>query len=184
MNHLTLTQLQEFLDNLPTETANAAIGLHLRTCEECSRKLHSLQQFGVIMQKIPLERVSKGFTQQVMNKLKIERSSSFVWNIFENLAPVVAFTLIIGIVYAVFQLTGTFQGSDIQQSVSYTQSVYTKVGGSISEGLSGFNEWVQKYFSFAFAKNNYGMTTFLIVFFGAVALLDKLLLMPKTRKRW
>ena len=183
MNHLTFQQLQDYADKLPTITDSREIELHLRMCNECSDRLNAFQNFDSVLRRVPLERVSGEFTHNVMKKLRLNKPPSYAWKIFESLAPILALILIAVIVYALFQYTGTYDKSEMKQSLQLTQSVYNKLGGSVTEGLNLLNGWMGKYLSFAFAKNSYGLTTFLLVFFGAVALLDKYLLRPLFKKR-
>ena len=183
MNHPTSLQLREFVDKVIAGVDDQEINIHIRACDECRSKLRVFRQFDRALQRELLVHTSRDFSAQVMKRLGIQESTSFAWNIVKNLGPVIAFLVIITIVYFVLQMTGTFQGSDIQQSISYTQSASAKAGSAISEGINALNAWSQKYLSFALAKGNYGITLFLLAVFGVIALLDKFLVMPMIRKR-
>src|ERR1041385_1855671 len=116
MNHVTPQQLQDYVDGFPAQMDKANIELHLRMCSECSYTLSALRRLDSAIHRVPLERVSGGFTENVMKQLRIEKSPTYAWRIFENLAPILAFTVIIGIVYALFQLTGAYENSELQRS--------------------------------------------------------------------
>ncbi len=183
MNHPTFIQLQEYLDTGQTGLSNSDISMHLRSCKECGERVASLREMDKAIRNAGRERVSAQFTQRVMKQLGIEYPASFAWYFFRNLAPLFALSVIVGIIFIVFQLSGTFQNPHVQQSVSSAQSLYGKTSGTLSEYLERFNEGVQKYFSFAFAKNTYGLTLFMVLFIGAVALLDRYLLIPMMKRK-
>ncbi len=84
-----------------------------------------------------------------------------------------------GLIYLGLHLAGVIQTTELQQETTVSQSVYNQIGG----GVQAFNDWMAKYFSFAFAKNTFGLASFIIIFFGVIALLDKYLIMPMMKKR-
>src|SRR5262245_47054604 len=156
MNHITYERLQDFEDGILSITEKREIDSHLQLCGECRDMLDNLRAFESAVRRVSLERASGDFTLNVMKKLRIENSPSYVWTIFEHLAPLLAFTVIAGIVYALFQFTGTYKNSEMNQSVQLTQSIYDRLGDAITSGLTVINKWMEKYLSFAFAKNSYG----------------------------
>lgn len=183
MKHLTFIQLQEYADGFLDHQHRAGIDLHLRTCDECSGKMKSLSLFESSLKNIPLERADPNFTQRVMERLLIKESSSFMWSIFKNIAPLLGLFIVIGIVYGVLKFTGTLEGSGVGESITATQSVYNSVANEVSTGVSAFNGWLKNIFPFLYAKSSYGLTVFLIILFIIVALLDKFILMPIFKKR-
>ncbi|MBI4548801.1 MAG: zf-HC2 domain-containing protein [Ignavibacteriae bacterium] len=183
MKHLTSTQIQEYLDGLISGLSLNEIELHLRTCQDCQSKLNALKRIDRVLHRIQLERVSPSFTERVMKQLNIKESSSLAWTIFKNIAPLFALMLVTGIVLVVMYMSGALQGEELQQPIQQTQSVYNGFSSGVSSAIGALNEWISRYFSFAFARTTYGTTFFLIVFFSVVALLDKFLLMPMMRKR-
>ena len=183
MNHIRIQELQDYQDGFSDSTESRTVELHLQTCNECRNRLAAIRQVGALLRRVPLEQAPDGFTEQVIQKLRIEPTPAYTWKLFEYLAPLLALAGIIGVVYALLRFTGAYENSEVQQSVQFTQSIYQSVGATVTGGLTAVNTWMEKYLSFAFAKNSYGLTTFLLVFFGAIALLDKFLLMPLLRKR-
>ena len=111
MKHLTPLQLLEYRDGLRGDETE----LHLETCLECSEKLGVLQRVEDSVRRIPLEKASPGFADQVMKRLRVRESPSFGWTIFKNLAPLLALTIVVGIVGAALQLTGAYQSPEVQQ---------------------------------------------------------------------
>ncbi|MBI1805721.1 MAG: hypothetical protein HYR76_01565 [Ignavibacteria bacterium] len=181
MNHLTSNQLQDYADGVATDRNDLEI--HLRTCPVCTARLDALRKLETALRSVPLDRVSTDFTETMMKRLGIKESPSFAWTIFRNMAPLFALTIVIGIALMALKFSGVFQGSNIGQSIEATRSVYTSAGSSIATGVTTFNEWVGRYFSFAFAKSSFGLTMFLLAFFGVIALLDKFIFMPMSRRR-
>ena len=183
MNHLTSTQIQEYLDSFVGDPSLDEIEFHLRTCPECQSKLKALKHMAASLRRFPLDRVSPNFTERVIKRLRIKESPSFVWTIFKNIAPLFALILVVGLVFVALQFAGAFSSSTLQQPAQQTQSVYSQVSGKVTSVIGVLSDWLSKYFSFAFAKSTYGLTVFLIVFFSVVALVDKFFLMPMIRKR-
>ena len=178
MNHITSRQLQEYIDGIhPLDIED-----HLRVCGDCRRQVMSFQHLERELRRIPPDRVPADLTGKILNRLGIRQSTSFGWMLMKNLAPLFALALIGSVIIIVFQYFGLYQGSQVQQSVEYSQSLSALAGEKISSGLESLNGWLSKYLSFAFAKNTYYLTIFLLLFFGAIALLDKFLLMPMTRR--
>lgn len=183
MNHPTPSQLQDYLDGLPGDFSREDIGSHLHSCVRCRAQVDALEALDAALRNVPPEQVSAGFTGRVMASLGVSESSTLLWKLLKNLAPLVALTLVIGIVAGVLGYFGLFEGTQVEQSVIATQSAYTVVGGKVSAGIAAMNGWLERYASFAFAGTSYGMTAFLVAFLGAVALLDKFLFMPLMRRR-
>ena len=179
MKHLTPLQLLEYRDGLRGDEEE----LHLPTCQECSEKLRALQWVEEAIQRVELEKVSPNFTERVMTRLGVKESPSLAWTIFQNLAPLFALLIVVGIVAAAFQLTGAYQSSDVQQSARQAQSVYNEISGGIATGIEALNGWLKQYASFAFAESTTGLTIFLIAFFAGTALLDKFLFVPLRKRK-
>ena len=57
----------------------------------------------------------------------------------------------------------------------------TEIGRQFSVGVGFYSSWVDKYLSFA--RNSIGLAVAVALFFGAVALLDKFVIMPLMRRR-
>ena len=175
MNHLTSEQLHDYIDGSLTSDTE----LHLRTCPRCQKQAKALQALDRSLRSIRLEKPSERFTERVMKELGISASPSFAWTLFRNLAPLFALAIVIGVVVAALKFAGVFNTPEIRQTTAATQNVYHQIG----LGVQTFNSWMSKYFSFAFAKNTYGLTAFVFMFFGVIALLDKYVIMPRMRKR-
>lgn len=181
MNHLTPNQLQDYAEGVAMDRNNLEI--HVRRCPDCMAKLDTIRKLDTVLRSVPLDRVSTSFTEKVMKQLGIKEAPSFAWTIFKNLAPLFALTLVVGIALVALKFSGVFQGTGVGQSVEASRSVYTSLSSNIAVGVTTFNGWLARIFPFAFAKSRYGLTVFLIAFFGVIALMDKFIFMPMIRKR-
>ena len=183
MNHLTIIQIQELLFGSADDSTLTAIENHLNICSDCVEKVSAYRKVETALRGMPAERTSSGFTRRVMQELRIEEAPSFVWKFLKNLAPVVGLFLVTGIAMGALYFSGALKTPEVQNSLALSQSAYDTVSGGLKESVWTFNGWMQKLFPFAFAKNGYGLTMFLLFFFAALALLDKYLLMPLMRRR-
>ncbi len=183
MSHIPTGLLQEFLDGVPGEEERARVSAHLAGCPECRSSLDALRALDRALRQMPAETAPGDFTTRVMRRLGLEDSPSFVWAILKNVAPVVGLAVVVTILLVVLRLTGTVSGSDVDQSVEATRGVYDAVRSGLGTGFSAFSTWIQGYLAFAFAKSTYTLTTFLLIFLGVVALLDKFVFMPMIRRR-
>ena len=183
MKHLTLEQLQEYSDGILSQQRLNETGLHLNSCSGCKEKLKALHKFETSIRNISLERVNPDFTQRVIKQLNIQESSSVVWSIFKNLAPILGLVFIVGTVYAALKYTGMLEGSGVGESVTATKSAYNSVTTQFSNGITTFNGWLKNLFPFLYTRSSYGLSAFLIVLFIVVAILDRFIFIPIFRKR-
>lgn len=189
MKHLTSIQLEEYIDHTIDESAIGQIELHIRVCVDCRDRLERFQQIERSLKRIPPERVSANFTERVMQQLGVQRSLSVAWSVFKILAPLFAMALVVGIVYLVLQISGAFVESGIGQSVEATKSIYNEVSDGMANCITTFNGWMKTFFPFlyppsaGYERTSYGLVAFVVLFFGAVGLLDKFIFMPMVRRR-
>lgn len=179
MNHLTSEQLQDHIEgSLPSD-----LELHARTCPVCQANAASLHAMDRLLRSMPLEQASPRFTERVMDELGVSTSRSFAWTVLRNMAPLLSLAIVAVSIAFALKVAGVFDTPEYQQTSTVTKSVYDGLGGAVGAGVQAMNRWATKYVSFAFAQNTYTLTTFVLVFFGAVALLDKFFIMPRMRKR-
>jgi hypothetical protein len=183
MNHLTLTQFYDYLDKVLDKQLHDEMQSHLDSCNQCSARLKELKKVEVSLRMLPVEQTSSGFTPQVMKQIRVEEPS-IAWQFLKNLAPFVALVLVVGIVYAVLSFTDSFQNSEAQSSVTSTQSLLKDIMSRLASGMRELNTVMGKLFPFSYDQNGYGLTLFLLLFFGAVALIDKYFLAPMMRRKF
>ncbi len=182
MNHPRNEELQEFADGFCDEQTRARIELHLRTCTDCKARVESLVNLRDIMQRVLVEKVPYSFTNRVMRRIGIRESSSFLWFLLKNIAPIVGLLIVVGIVYAALAFTGILGTSTVSQSDSTINTIYEKFSGELTTATSAFNGWLKRIFPFLYSKTSYSLIAVLVVIIVA-ALLDKYLLIPIFRRR-
>jgi len=181
--HLTTRELLEYVDGSIDPPRRDEIDRHIHKCPDCQAWIRGDKELERTLRRIPLEHPAAQFTGRVMNRIGIAEMPSFAWIVVKNLAPLVALVIVGGIVVAVLAGTGALQSTQVQQSLVTGQSMYSGIVGKLSGGIAEMNMLIQKYLSFAFAKNVYALTTFLICFFGAIGLLDKFIFSPMMKRK-
>jgi anti-sigma factor RsiW len=179
MNHLTSEQLQEHIDG----SLSSGGEQHLRSCAPCQAKAASLKAMDRLLRSMPLDQASPRFTERVMKELGLGASPSFAWTVLRNLAPLLSLAIVVTIVTLVLKFAGVFDTAEYRQTSAVTKTVYDSFGGAVGAGVQAMNQWVARYLPFAFTQNSYALTMFVLLFFGAVALVDKYFIMPRMRKR-
>jgi hypothetical protein len=182
MNHLRNEELQEFADGFYDEQIRAQIELHLRTCTDCRARVEGLAKLRDIIRRVPAERVSYSFTNRVMRRIGVRESSSFLWFLLKNIAPIIGLFIVVGIVYVALTFTGIVDTSGIGQSDGTINTIYDKFSGELTTATSAFNGWLKRIFPFLYSKTSYSLIAVLVVIIIA-ALLDKYLLIPIFRRR-
>ena len=177
MNHLSFQQFLEFAaGETPPELRQ-----HLRECNDCRSRMKEFEKVEFALHQVRTDDTPADFTEKVMRRLGIGSAPSLLWTMFNGLAPLIALAVVSGIAVAALNYFDVFHVSGIQQTPSGLQSVSGKIATGLGGGITAFNQWIGRYV--AFAKNSYGLTTFIVCLFGAVALLDKYILMPRMRKK-
>jgi hypothetical protein len=175
MNHPGIQQLQEYADGVRSE----GVERHLRSCASCRTRLERLHELEGALRRLPLENVAPEFTERVMKQIGIRESANFGWSIVRNLAPFVALTIVLGVLAAVMK----FSGSGVPESAGQAPSMASAALVKVSAALGSATAWVQKVLPFAFPKQGYGITVFVLLFLGLVGMLDRYVIAPLLRKR-
>ncbi|MFI5252569.1 MAG: anti-sigma factor family protein [Bacteroidota bacterium] len=182
MNHLTDNQIQDYIEKSLGDGEMQEITMHLKSCLHCMQMMRKHERVEKVIRRSLMELAPDGLTDNVMKQLGLRESPSYAWNIFKNLAPVVALFSIGAIIVFVYKITGALSATEIQSTVQTGQSVYAKLGENINTGVTGFNNWVRTYLPFAFTGKSLGLTAFLCFFFIAIGLLDKYIFVPMLRR--
>jgi hypothetical protein len=180
MSHLTFDELMRCAD---TGSLGAEAQEHVTGCAACQERLTSYRRFEHALRRVPLEHTTAGFTRKVLGQLGISESDSVLWVFLKNLAPFVGLTLISVVLFGILSFFGVFKDSDVGQSVLATRSLYQTAGGAISTGIAQFTVWVGSWLPLKGSPGTLALVIFLLLFFPAVALLDKYLLAPMQRRR-
>jgi hypothetical protein len=182
MSHPSEYQLQQFIDKILDEEQGRSISLHLLSCVPCAQRVRRLERMETLVKRSLTERAPAGISENVLNRLGIHEAPSFAWTILKNLAPVFGLVIIGVVVFLVFKVTGRLEDPAIQSSLQAGQSVYAKIGQSLTSGIGAFNHWMKTYIPFAFAGNSGLLTAFITLFLLAIALLDRFIFAPMMRK--
>jgi hypothetical protein len=177
-HHLTDDQLFEHADALAGSDA-AFAAAHLEGCAECRGRLASFRSVEGALRRVPLERPSPALARAVLARIAGAEAPSWVYTLLKNVAPLVALMLVLVAVYAVLGSSGApAQGTATGESARTMFRLADEYGAT---GIRSFNAWCAAHL--AFAKGSGGLTTFLVLFFAGVALVDKYILMPRFRRR-
>ena len=179
MRHLTRQQIRDHAERIsPPEVAS-----HLRECEECRSAVRFDEDIARALRQLPLEEVPDGFADVTLRRLGITPGSSFAWNLLTNFAPVFGLVLVGAAVFGVLWYSGVLGETGTAGAAGQAQPQLDSFSRQLTGSVSALNAWINTYLSFAFARNRYLLTTFIIVLFAAVAVLDRYVLMPILRKR-
>ena len=181
MNHLTQNELQEIADGGRASEENAAAELHLRLCQECTKRLAVLRLIERAIRSLPLEKAPPGLSRNVLKSLGIGEASSWLYTLVRNLAPLAALTCVLVVVSLVLGRPAVQAGGGVSgESAGWLIEL---AGRYAFLGMQALNNWAGTYLSFALARQSIGLTGFLLVFLAAIALLDRYVFMPRLRKR-
>ena len=176
MNHLTDHDIDSLL-----ERSDQRFSLHLGECNECSDRFRRFQSLDATLRTLPVEKPSSHFATDVMQRLRIGEPVSLGWALMKNLAPIFALSLIIGVVFFALKTSGALGDTQHGEFVRSSQEWNAEISRNLSVGVGAYTAWVNKYLSFG--GNSVGLALFVAIFFGAVALLDKFVIMPVVRRR-
>lgn len=183
MIHLTSEQLQDYLDTRLSTADATHVEAHCESCPRCATVLAELRVLHSALRRLPLEKVSPEFTERVLTRLRVSTAPSLLWNILRNLAPILSLSAILGVLFMVLHSTGQIRQSEFEPTLIMGRSILEGLRDGGGEMMTGLNEFIQSYFSFAFAEKSYGLTLFVLLFFGAIALLDRALFAPMLRRK-
>lgn len=140
-----------------------------------------MRQLEQALRLLPMDRPSAKFTDGVMKRLHIVEPISLGWTLLKNLAPIFALSAIIVVMFLAMRSSGALVITQHGELVRSAQEWNTEIGRQLSVGIGFYRAWVDKYLSFV--GNSVGLAVAVALFFGAVALLDKFVIMPLMRRR-
>jgi hypothetical protein len=182
MNHPKDDEMQEFADGFCEEQVRSQIESHILTCAECKERVEGLIKLSSVIRRVSLERVPDTFTDRVMRKIGAGESSSFLWFLLKNIAPVIGLFIIVGIVYFGLTFTGIIGTSDVDQSNSTINNMLDKFSGDITSATSAFGGWLKRVFPFLYTEGSYSIIIVMIVL-ALGAIFDRFILIPIFRRR-
>jgi anti-sigma factor RsiW len=166
--HITNEKLNLLLDGRLDPNEGAVMHAHLADCPTCRAAFHSLENIHTVMKTQRIERVSDGFTFNVLTSLKIAPQRLWLYRVVENLSALFALMIVVVLMLCVFIATGALGTKDLQQ----TQTTVSRIGHSFSGWSASFagaiNDALHKYVPFFY---NAGTTKFLFLLGSSFVLL-------------
>ncbi|MEO8168363.1 MAG: zf-HC2 domain-containing protein, partial [bacterium] len=171
--HLTGEQLHLFVDGMLPANEAVAAAAHLRSCSRCRHALEGLQHLATALRNLPASNLGSEFTRNVLRRLDIIPKSPVLFRVVENFAYVFGMMLVLGVMLAVFVLTGAVDSSQ----VSNTQTWANKAGGAVGEYTlhfaSGLSAVLQSYLPFIFGNGNLKIAIMGLAAIGLLAVIDR-----------
>ncbi len=174
-NHPANDTLQLYVDGELDATRVADVRRHLDECPRCEADVRTLVLMSASLKATPLEKTGAGFTRNVLGAMQLAPKAPLIFRLLEKAGYFVGLVIVLGIMSAVFTMTGVIQPGHVQQGVGYAERVYTQVDGVVSGLSAGLTAFLTKYMSFVFGKGSVGIVTFSLVFLALLAIADKLL---------
>lgn len=143
MTHLTMTQILQFIDGTGDYAAQAQCTNHLAVCHLCRTEVDIQRKLAKAARKIPFA-VSVRFTERVMARVAPRVRNSWSAKILDNLASVIAMTLVLGVLGFAISSTSSFKSEKSSEISSLTKSFadgYAKLKESVRQQTS---QWTVK----------------------------------------
>ncbi len=173
--HLTNEQLQLFVDGmLPPEEAASVAG-HLRICFRCRNASAALQKLDATLKSLPSGNLGSDFTRNVLMRLDIAPKSSRLFGVVENLAYVFGMMIVLGVMLAVFVLTGVVGSSQVSNTQTWLNNASDVFAGRTSHFVASFASALQSYLPFIFGNGNLKIAAMGTIAVGMLMVVDRFL---------
>jgi len=169
--HSTSEELYALIDRQLDATDHARVTEHLLECARCRSLYESLVAFDAAYKRMPLERVSDSFTEKVTRALGLSPSSGLLSHILQNGAYVLALLIVLGVMTAVFALTGVIPSSQPGPAGKPGPEILTQLGDALSGAALELVHWLGEYFPFG--RGALSVSVAVACVLGALALIDR-----------
>lgn len=183
MNHITNTELQEFVDRVLEVHRIQEVEKHLSICAKCSSRFAGFQRLENAVRRISPDRVSAGFTELVMAGLRLERRVGFARLMLANLLPLGIVAVVLVLLVGVFVDEESSQNPLSQQGEEYSQTFEQGVAEIISTGTTAVLEWTGELINLSNAIPFIKLIIGLVSAFVVVALFDEFIFLPMLKKK-
>ena len=173
VGHLSSGQLQAYCDRRLNREEEVQIRAHLKQCPSCTALYKSIAHLDASLRKLPVERVSDGFTREVMGKLHLVPVSSLGFRMLENAAYAFGLLIVLGVMASVFLWTGVIYLNQPAPGKGNADGLMAEVGGKFADALGAFTKWLTDFFPFAFSKGALGISGSLLVVLVLLLLVDR-----------
>lgn len=179
--HLTYEEIDLLIYEPTLVRAESEIEAHVEACVECSGRVAGARRLRQALSRMPLDPAPPNLAQRVLSDLGIQEAPSLVWIFFKNFSPIVALTIVAISAYALLSSSGAFQNKSTMYSLQELSDSYGVLRDEAARWLTPLEAWLGE--SVSFLGRDGRLAVFVVLFFGAVALIDRYLLMPLFRKR-
>jgi hypothetical protein len=172
-SHSSLEQLYALVDRQLDPGEHAIVAGHLQVCVRCRSLYESLVRFDSDCKRLPLERVSPGFTRSVMASLGIVPKSPLIFRLLEHAAYLFGMVIVLAFMTAIFVLTGVIRTEDIAASSGPGGKVLDTMGTGLSKYSEVLSGWLTGFFPHGFDHGTLSISAAVIIVVLALALVDK-----------
>ncbi len=174
-DHLTNEELQSFIDGTLVPDEAPSLAAHLQVCAHCRTAHQSLRRLDGAMKSLPAENLGSEFTRNILARLNIVPQPSILFRVVENLAYVFGMMIVLGVMIAVFVLTGIIDSSQVAQTQSAIGNITEAITGRTSHFMESFAMALQSYLPFLFGDGNLKIAATGTCVVGLLAVLDRFL---------
>ncbi|HUI65774.1 MAG TPA: zf-HC2 domain-containing protein [Bacteroidota bacterium] len=169
--HIASEQLHALIDRQLDATDHAHVTEHLLECARCRSLYESLVAFDAAFKRMPLERAGDAFTEKVTQALGLAPSSALLTRLLQDGAYALALLIVLGVMTAVFALTGVIPSSQPAPERIPGPEILTQLGGALSDAAVQLVHWLGEYFPFGRGALSVSVAVGCVL--GALALIDR-----------
>lgn len=173
--HLTNEQLQSFVDGMLPPNEAASVTVHLRICSRCRNAAAALQRLDTTLRNLPIANLGGDFTRNVLTRLDIVPKSPMLFQVVENLAYVFGMMIVLGVMLAVFVLTGVVDSSQVSNTQTLLNNASDEVAEQTAHFVASFASALQSYLPFIFGNGNLKIAIMGTITVGMLVVLDRFL---------
>ena len=172
-SHSSPEQLYALVDRALEPGEREIVTGHLQACARCRSRYESLVRFDSAYKRIPLERVSPGFTRSVMASLGIVPKTPLMFRLLENASYLFGMVIVLAFMTVTFVLTGVIKTEDVVASSDLGGKVLDTMGTSFSKASGVMSGWLTEFFPFGANHGALSISAAVVVVVLALALVDK-----------
>jgi anti-sigma factor RsiW len=171
MNHISIEQLQEYVDGLSDQAAAEAVYRHCDECSQCSSDLKTIREWDRLLRMVPRETLPAGFTAGVMERIGSHRRRSAAAVLVRDLAPAGVFAGVSAAVLGMAVWTGLFSSAGSSRNPGFLADVL-EWG---EKGLKAGGEKLLRTLPSLTGSEGAWMCLLVAAVIGAAALFDRIL---------
>ena len=176
MNHLTTTEIFQFIDQTLDDAELNRLSQHLVECAQCRNEVEQHRALGRVVQQQRLVQTSPRFTANVMERVIPQKDKSFFSWILRNIGTLIAMVAVLGVLGYVLSTTSMWTSMQEQTESSGLAKMFSSAYHDIKQFFADkTNQFTQRLDTDTSARSE---RIFLIAFISIVvlALLDRFVL--------